>query len=99
MVQKTHFATQTSLLVPLSSGPSFSNQRKTNRLPAIRLSPQFSPRFPCTGCGKPVPTYRRLLLLWSFVPLRFTARWSARLPWLSLPLDWRLFGRPHPRGL
>src|SRR6266852_2775748 len=30
-----------------------------NKLNGSRLSPQFSPRFPCTSCGKPVPTYRR----------------------------------------
>src|SRR5260370_2759949 len=28
----------------------------------ILLSPQFSPLFPCTSCGKPVPTYRRFSL-------------------------------------
>src|SRR5713226_3089985 len=28
-------------------------------LHSVRLSPQFSPLFPCTSCGKPVLTYRR----------------------------------------
>ena len=27
-------------------------------LHTVPLSPQFSPRFPCTSCGKPVPKYR-----------------------------------------
>src|SRR6267154_4455173 len=47
---------------------------KLNRLLCIRLSPQFSPLFPCTNCGKPVLPYRglwRLSVSDSLSPNRF----------------------------
>src|SRR6267378_3330487 len=42
--------------------------RKTHKLCDVRLSPQLSPLFPCTSCGKPVLTYRRRQALSVVIP-------------------------------
>jgi hypothetical protein len=80
MVRKTHSEPQTSLPVLQLPGLLLSNLHKTNRLGDIRLSPQLSPLFPCTSCGKPVPTYRGLQALSVVIPGCPSFHSRARLP-------------------
>ena len=89
MVRKSHFWPQTSHLVPVVLPQNPPNLQKINILSWFRLSPQFSPLFPCTRCGKPVPSYRRFWLLSVVTPghptfqLRLTARLLEPPPWLE----------------
>ena len=58
MVRKSHFWLQTGLLVPSLLASTYGMKLITNNLRLFSLSPQFSPRFLCTSCGKPDHSYR-----------------------------------------
>jgi hypothetical protein len=70
MVRKVHFWPQTSHLVPVVLPQNPSKLQKISMLSGFRLSPQFSPLFPCTSCGKPVPSDRRFWLPFVVTPGR-----------------------------
>jgi len=58
MVQRSQFQAQTGRIVLPLRTLEFCNQQITMPLGRTRLSPLFSPNFPCTPCGKPVLPYR-----------------------------------------